>query len=63
MSTTLYTQEKSKMKNLFKLWAAINVQSTWNSELEKFIELRKPQTHADLEIAIRDYERSIGVAL
>lgn len=51
------------MKTLFKLWAAINVQSTWNSELEKFITLRNPQTHADLEIAIREYERSIGVAV
>ena len=51
------------MKNLFKLWAAINVQSTWNSELEKFIELRSPQTQADLELAIREYERRIGVAL
>ena len=51
------------MINLFKLWAAINVQSTWNSELEKYIALRNPQTHADLEIAIREYERSIGVVL
>lgn len=51
------------MINLFKLWAAINVPYTWNSELEKFISLRNPQTHADLEIAIREYERRIGVAL
>lgn len=51
------------MINLFKIWAAINIPSTWNSELEKFIQSRNPQTQADLELAIRDYERSIGVAL
>lgn len=51
------------MKTLFKLWAAINVPYTWNSELEKFISLRNPQTNADLELAIREYERQIGVAL
>lgn len=51
------------MVNLFKLWVAIIVPYTWNSELEKFIARRNPQTHADLEQTIRDYERRIGAAL
>ena len=46
------------MKNAFKLWAAINVPSTWNSELEQFINSRNPQTIQDLELAIRDYEQT-----
>ena len=45
------------MKTLFKLWAAINLPSTWNSELEQFITARNPQTIQDLELAIRDYEQ------
>ena len=52
-----HTQEKN-MKNLFKLWAAINVPSTWNNELEQFITARNPQTIQDLELAIRDYEQT-----
>ena len=47
------------MTTLFKLWAAINVPYTWNSELEKFISLRNPQTNADLELAIREFERKM----
>ena len=46
------------MTTLFKLWAAINVPHTWNSELEKFINLKKPTNHAELEMAIKDFERS-----
>ena len=47
------------MTTLFKLWAAINVPYTWNSELEKYINLKKPTNHAELEIAIREFERKM----
>ena len=47
------------MLNLFKLWAAINVPSTWNSDLEKFILSRDPKTQQDLELAIHDYEQRL----
>lgn len=46
------------MKNAFKLWAAINVPSTWNSELEQFIDARNPQTEQELEQAICEYEQT-----
>lgn len=45
------------MYSLFKIWAATAVQKNWDSELERFIAARKPQTHADLDAAIKDYER------
>lgn len=47
------------MLNLFKFWAAINVPSTWTNEMEQFILSRNPQTHADLELAIREYEQKV----
>ena len=50
------------MINLFKLWAAINVPYTWNSELEKYINLKKPTNHAELEIVIREFERKMANA-
>ena len=50
------------MINLFKIWAAINVPYTWNSELEKYIDLKKPTNQAELEIAIREFERRIANA-
>ena len=58
MSVYTYTQENT-MTTLFKLWAAINVPYTWNSELEKYINLKKPTNHAELEIAIREFERKM----
>ena len=45
------------MYSLFKIWAAVAVQKNWDSELERFIAARQPHTHADLESAIKDYER------
>ena len=53
---------KHKMINLFKLWAAINVPYTWNSELEKYINLKKPTNHAELELVIREFERKMANA-
>lgn len=47
------------MTNLFKLWAAINVPTTWNSELEKFINLKKPTNHSELEDVIKEFERKM----
>ena len=46
------------MKTLFKFWAAVNVPTTWNNELEQFINARNPQTIQDVELAIRDYEQT-----
>ena len=56
MSVYINTQEKA-MTTLFKLWAAINVPYTWNSELEQYIKSKNPTNHAELEMAIRDFER------
>lgn len=42
-------------KSLFKIWAAANVQESWNSDLENFIQSKKPQNHAELEQAIQEY--------
>lgn len=44
------------MINLFKIWAAINVPTTWNSELEKFINSKNPTNSAQLEEAIREFQ-------
>lgn len=47
-------------QSLFKIWAAANVQKNWDNELERFVASRNPQTHAELELAIRDYETKSG---
>lgn len=44
------------MISLFKIWAAAEIQKSWNSEMENFIQSKNPQNHAELESAIREYQ-------
>ena len=48
------------MLSLFKIWAAENVQSTWNWEMERFIRAKNPQTHKELELAIQEFQSVIA---
>lgn len=48
------------MISLFKMWAAENIQETWNQDLENYIFIRKPQTHAELESTIAEYEERLA---
>ena len=53
-------RRKTMYQSLFKIWAAANVQKNWDNELERFVASRNPQTHADLELAIQEYEQKSG---
>lgn len=44
------------MLSLFKIWAAANIESQWTQDMENYIMIKKPTTHAELEEAIREYQ-------
>lgn len=48
------------MQSLYKIWAAADDQKKWNADLERFVDSKKPQTHADIEQAIKEYEEIIA---
>mgnify|MGYP003353713124 CR=1 FL=1 len=44
------------MQSLYKIWAAPEIQKKWNADIERFVASKKPQTHDDIEQAIKEYE-------
>lgn len=48
------------MVTQFKLWAAAYLSDTWSQRLEQYIVSKNPQTHAELEQVISEFENTLG---